>query len=312
MRIACMSRPRIVSMLPSATEMIFSLGLGDRLVAVSHECDFPAAARRKPKVVFDRFPTRGVASAAIDRRVAKALRNKESLCAIDLDVLREAKPDVIVTQELCDVCAITGTDLQIALKNLRLSPRIIAQTPRGLSGILEDLVELGMALGVEARARRLARLLRGRMERLRKKISRLPRPRVFAMEWTDPPYACGHWVPEQVELAGGYDILGAAGRDSARTTWEAIERGDPEIVVLMPCGFDARRAAREATRLARLPQWKRLRAVRDGRVFAVDANAYFSRPGPRAVDGAELLGSIIHPEAVRWSGSRRACSRVRI
>ena len=283
-------------MLPSATEMIHALGLGDQLVAVSHECDYPVEAKTKPKAVANRFPTDKMDSAAIDAQVTEAMRRKESIYTIDLDVLRSAKPDLIVTQALCDVCAITGTDLSIALRKLNISPQVVEQTPKGLSGIFEDIRNLGKVLGAAEQARALVADLQARLKRLKKLTRDLPHPRVFAMEWLDPPYASGHWVPELVEAAGGREMLGTPGKDSKRTTWEAIAKADPEIIVLMPCGFDEARALKEAKQLEKNPVWKKLNAVRNSRVYAVDANAYFSRPGPRTIEGAELLARLFFPE----------------
>jgi len=300
---------RIVSMLPSATEMIYALGLGDSLVAVSHECDYPSEARSRPKAVKNRFPTNGVKSKSIDRRVAQALRRKESLYAIDLDVLADARPDLIITQELCDVCAITGTDLAIALHKLGISPRILTQTPRGLKGIFSDIQELGKALGAPSEAGILVSKLEKRLENLKRKIPKVRRPAVYAMEWLDPPYAAGHWVPELVEIAGGREMLGNPSKDSKRISWTEVAKADPEVIVLMPCGFDTRRTLEEAKRLREIPAWRKLRAVRDGRIYAVNANAYFSRPGPRTVEGAELLAHIFFPEDIAWAGPAGAFAR---
>jgi len=301
---------KIASLLPSATEMVYALGRGGDLVAVSHECDFPEDAKSKPKAVKNTIPTERLSSADIDREVARSLHAGHSIYALDLDVLGRAKPDLILTQELCDVCAVTGSDLHKALKTLNLSPRIVEQTPSDIAGILEDILSLSKVLGVAERGEDLVHDLRNRMQRLRAVTARLSKPRVYAMEWLDPPYAAGHWVPELVALAGGREVLGEAGKPSRKIEWRDVAEADPEVVVLMPCGFTVERARKEAGILSGRPEWKGLSAVKNGEVYAVDANAYFSRPGPRTIEGAELLAHIFHPGKIPWEGPPAACKKL--
>ena len=287
---------RIASFLPSATEMLYALGAGEMVMAVSHECDYPLEAQRKPIVSRARFDHTQLDSAAIDALVSQAIQNGESLYTIDHQVLRQANPDLIVTQELCDVCAVTGHDLSQALNDLRLNPQLITLTPTNLAGIFDNLRMLGEALGLRERAERLVAELTARVERVARVTRELEeRPTVFCLEWLDPPYAGGHWLPEMVALAGGHDPLGWAGEKSARIQWEQIIEAAPEVLVVMPCGFDMARAVQEIDQLAQRPGWASLPAVRHDRVYVTYASAYFSRPGPRVVDGFEILAHIIHP-----------------
>lgn len=288
---------RIASFLPSATEIIYALGAGEMLTAVSHECDYPLAAQRKPVVSRARFDHRVMNSAQIDAQVARAIRAGESLYTIDLDVLRQANPELLVTQELCDVCAVTGNQLAAALRATNAAPEILTLTPKNLQGIFENILAVGEALGLRERAERLVAELQGRVDRVAVAAQRATsRPRVFCLEWLDPPYASGHWVPELVELAGGDDPLGRKGADSVRIRWEQVVEAAPEILVVLACGFDVARALREMPTLQRQPGWDDLPAVRQERVYVAHGSAYFSRPGPRVVDGLEILAHLVHPE----------------
>lgn len=287
---------RIASFLPSATEMVYALGAGEMLVAVSHECDYPLEAQRKPIVSRARFNHTEHDSAAIDALVSQAIRHGESLYTIDREALGQANPDLILTQELCDVCAVTGNDLSQALRDLQMNPEVLALTPRRLEGIFENILTVGDAIGLRERAQRLVAELRARVERVAVTAQRAARPKVFCLEWLDPPYSSGHWVPELVELAGGVDRLGRKGADSTRIRWEDVVAYAPEALVIIPCGFDVARAMREIGRLEALPGWTSVPAVAADRVYVSHGSAYFSRPGPRIVDGLEILAHIIHPE----------------
>ncbi len=288
---------RICSFLPSATEMVYALGAGEMVMAVSHECDSPVEAARKPIVSRARFDHTQLDSAAIDALVSQAIKSGESLYTIDRDVLRQANPDLILTQELCDVCAVTGNDLSQALHDLRLNPEIIALTPTNLQGIFDNIRTIGDAIGLRERAERLVAELTGRVQRVATVAQQAThRPRVFCLEWLDPPYASGHWVPELVELAGGVDALGRKGTDSTRIRWEEVVAYAPEILVLIPCGFDLPRALQEVRRLEGRPGWWSLPAVQHDRVYVTHGSAYFSRPGPRVVEGLEILAHLTHPE----------------
>lgn len=288
---------RIASFLPSATEILYALGAGEMLVAVSHECDYPLEAQRKPVVSRARFDHRALTSAEIDARVSQALRAGESLYTIDLDVLKQANPDVLITQELCDVCAVTGDDLARALRATDLAPQILTLTPKRLHGIFDNIRAVGEAIGLRERAERLVGELTARVDRVAATAQRATaRPTVCCVEWLDPLYVSGHWTPELVALAGGVDPLGRAGADSMQVRWDDVTAADPDILVVTACGLGVARTLREMPRLAQQPGWHDLSAVRHDRVYVTDGSAYFSRPGPRVVDGLEILGHIIHPE----------------
>lgn len=281
-------------MLPSATEMIFAIGAGDQLLACSHECDWPPEASSLPKVVKNRMLVETMSSLAIDRGVSSFLGSGQSLYEIDLAVLKSARPDILLTQDLCDVCAVTGSDLEKAFKKVRIKPRVVTQTPSDLGGVLADIRSLGKILLREPEADALVRDLRRRIQLLKKAAAaRTKVPKVFCLEWFDPPYACGHWVPELVELAGGREVLGIKGKKSIRTDWKSVAAADPDVIVLMPCGYTLERAAGALKELDAQEGWTSLRAVLNKRVITVDANAYFSRPGPRLIDGAERLAELL-------------------
>lgn len=292
---------RIVSFLPSATEMAFALGLGDQICGVSHECDYPPEARTKPVLVRNALPIEQMSQREIDVAVTERLRQGLSLYTIDEARLRDIAPDLIVTQNLCEVCAPAGNEISEALKLLPTKPDILWLTPRSIEQIFDNLIELAEATGREVQAETLIAKARCRLQRV-KTISATAkhRPRVFCMEWMDPVYCSGHWVPEMVDLAGGVDALGRLGTDSVRISWQDVLDWAPEVLVVMPCGFNLDQAAGLARQLPELPGWRSLPAVRDRRVYVVDANAYFARPGPRVVDGTELLAHLIHPELFDW------------
>jgi iron complex transport system substrate-binding protein len=289
---------RICSLLPGATEIAFALGLGNEIVGVTHECDFPLEARRKPIVVRSRIASGSLSSCEIDQRVGELLRAGESLYAIDEEAFRAAAPDVILTQALCEVCAIDYDEVKAAAKGLSTEPIILALSPHCLSDVLRDIERVGEISRRGAEAESLVCQIRERIERVQHQAeASRSRPRVACLEWFDPVYAAGHWVPEMVELAGGVDVLSRKGEPSAPVEWSSVLRSAPEIIVLMPCGFDLPRAKQESIRLQCLEGWHRLPAVEDGRVYAVNATAFFSRPGPRLADGLEILARIIHPES---------------
>lgn len=287
---------KIASFLPSATEMVYALGAGEMVVAVSHECDFPTEAQRKPVVSRARFDHTQLDSAAIDTLVSRALAAGESLYIIDHEVLRQANPDLLITQKLCDVCAVTGDDLAKALREVKIAPEILSLTPTNLAGIFDNIREVGEAIGLRERAARLIADLQARVDRVTATASAAgSRPTVFCLEWLDPPYASGHWMPELVALAGGVDPLGRQDKDSVRVRWEDVMAAAPEIIVVTACGFDTARTMQEMPTLARQPGWHDLPAVRHDRVYVAHGSAYFSRPGPRVVDGLEILAHVIHP-----------------
>lgn len=288
---------RVVSLLPSATEMLHAVGAGDALVGVTHECDHPPGVEKLPKLTSTAL-AQGLTSAEVDAAITGLVTDGGSIYALDAGLLAELRPGLIVTQGLCDVCAVSLPLVEEAAKNLKDEPRIISMNPHSIAEVLACTVQVGDAVGRGAEARAVIAALRERLARVEEAVVGLPRPRVAPIEWLDPPFTAGHWVPEMVALAGGECLLAAPGDRSERTTWEAVAGADPEVLVLMPCGFDAGTTVREATALLPgLPVWGRLRAVGDGRVWAVDANSYFSRPAPRLVEGVEVLARLLHPEA---------------
>jgi len=287
---------RIYSFIPSATEMVYALGLGGQLAGVTHECDFPKEARSKPVAIRSLTDMTGLTQHEIDDRVVESMKHGHGLYSIDKELLRKAKPDVVITQELCDVCSVSLRDVLSTISDLSSSCEVVSLKPRGLNGVIEDVLTVGRACDAEAAAQRLARSLEARIGAVGEKARGLSRPRVFCAEWFDPIFASGHWVPEMTELAGGRDALGIAGHDSRKIPWEQVLAYNPEVLVLMPCGFGVDRAVEDLPLLARNDGWDSLAAVRAGAVFATNASAYYSRPGPRLVDGLELLGQMIHPE----------------
>src|SRR5262249_28194262 len=303
--------PRIVSFLPSATEMVCALGLCDELVGVTHECDYPAEVLNKTRIISAILPLEEMTEGEIDKAVAERLRNGQSLYAVDENLLRNLQPDIIITQDLCQVCAPSGNELSQALKVLPTQPKILWMTPQSISGIEANIRDLGAATG---RTEQAELLIAAGQTKLREISTRAQsagyRPRVFCMEWLDPVYCGGHWVPEMVRIAGGIDALGHEGGDSVRVGWEDVQKWDPEVLVIMPCGFHLEKVVQESGKLRKYPGWEDLSAVRNNRVYAVDANSYFARPGPRIIEGTELLSHLIHPAQFSWSGPSTAYRNV--
>jgi iron complex transport system substrate-binding protein len=288
---------RICSLLPSATEIVYALGLGDSLVAVTHECDEPADARAKPVITRSAIDPAALTGAQIDALVAEHLHDHRGIYHLDRDLLERLNPDLILTQELCDVCAVSYDEVQRAARTLYGERQILSLEPVSLDGVLDAIAAVGRATGTEARAAEVVAGLRERIERVRARAAGVTRrPRVACIEWLDPPVAGGHWVPEMVQIAGGTDPLGRAGEPSRRLGWDEVIAAAPEVAVLMPCGFDADRTAKDYHPEALPAAWRETPAVRAGAVWAVDANSHFSRPGPRLVDGLETLAAILHPE----------------
>jgi iron complex transport system substrate-binding protein len=283
---------RIVSLVPSATEMLFALGLGADLIAVTHECDYPAAARDLPKVTRDVLPA-GLSSAQIDAAVKERTLSGQSIYELDTDLLRDLRPDLIVTQALCSVCAVSYDDVRAIADELDSHPKVISLDPHTVGEVLGDARTLAQATDRKDAAVELVRDASARIDRIRLAVRGARRPRVAALEWLDPPFAAGHWTPQLIEYAGGEDVLGFPGEHSEERTWHEVEAAQPDIVIVMPCGYDAEIAYREAEM-----HREQLAAVGAGEVVAVDAASYFSRPGPRIVDGLELLAHILHPELV--------------
>jgi len=308
-----MASARIVSFLPSATEMACALGLGVQLVGVTHECDYPPEVQGKPVVVRNVLPIEKMSQPEIDAAVTQRMRDGLSLYQVDEKLLQELAPDIILTQDLCQVCAPSGNEVTQALNLLPKVPQILWLTPKSLEEIFDNLRELGQVTGRVKEAEGLIASGRARLEKVAAGTSTLsPRPRVFCMEWLDPIYCSGHWMPEMVEIAGGVDALARQGTDSVRIPWDDVLRWAPEILIITPCGFNLDKVIEQTPQLFNNPGWSELPAVRNGRVYAVDANSYFARPGPRVVEGTELLAHLIHPELFQWEGSQEAFRRVEL
>ena len=287
---------RIVSLLPSATEIIGALGLEDELVGVTHECDHPPFARALPKVTNTLIRT-DASSAEIDRLVREKLDGKSALYTLNMDELERLRPDLIVTQALCDVCAVAESEVKNAACTLPGMPRVINLEPETLDEVLDCIHTVGDAAGISDRAGRVVRELRTRVNSVVERGKRAEsRPRVALLEWLDPPFSTGHWNPELVRLAGGDDGLGRAGHKSRTLQWREVTDWQPEVVLISCCGFTAERTMDEVGLLHDVPGWDALPAVRHNRVFVTDGSAYFSRPGPRLVDSLELLAHVIHPD----------------
>jgi iron complex transport system substrate-binding protein len=281
---------RIVSLVPSATETLFALGLGPDVIAVTHECDYPPAARELPKITRDVLPS-GLSAGQIDAAVKERTLAGLSIYELDVDLLRDLRPDLIVTQELCSVCAVSYDDVRAVAEEIEPRPHVVSLDPRTVGEVLGDVRTLAQLTNRKDAAVELVRDASARIDRVRLAVRGARRPRVAALEWLDPPFAAGHWTPQLIEYAGGEDVMGFAGEKSEERTWQELELSRPDIVIVMPCGYDAEIAHREAEM-----HRDQLAAIGAGEVVAVDAASYFSRPGPRIVDGLELLAHIIHPE----------------
>jgi iron complex transport system substrate-binding protein len=290
---------RIVSFLPSATEIACALGLEDQLVGITHECDYPERVRTKPVVVRNVLPIETMSQSEIDRAVAARMKDGLSLYQIDEKLLHELAPDLILTQDLCQVCAPSGNEVSQVLQSLPKTPTLLWLTPHSLEEIFQNIRDLGAAAGKEKEAETLIKNCQDRLERLSALTATVEqRPRVFCMEWLDPVYASGHWVPELVKIAGGVDEIARERGESVRVSWEDLVAWAPEVLIIMPCGFNLTQTMKQIWSVFNSSQSPlfNLPAVLSGRVYAVDANSYFARPGPRVVEGAELLARIIHPE----------------
>ena len=308
---------RIVSLLPSATEILYALGAGDQVVGITHECDFPPEAAGKPALIKPRVdPT--AAPAEIDRQVSELVARGESIYAVDADLLASLAPDLIVTQDLCHVCAASPDDLATALSRFSRPPRVLTLTPHSLDDVWQDIIRAGDATNTRPRAESLAAELKARVQAVasitastnvrassaaQAAASAAPqtvarsaiRPRVACLEWLDPLYVGGHWVPEMVAIAGGEDVLGRAGHPSFKVSADDVAQSNADVIVVMLCGYNAKRNSAEF-QSAKIPQsWQNLPAIRNRRIFAVDANSHFSRPGPRLADGVELLAHLFNP-----------------
>ena len=286
---------RIVSLLPSATEILFALGFDREIVGVSHECDYPEQARTKRVVIQSRIP-HDAAPAEIDRLVREYVSRGESLYAVDAQALEELAPDLIITQDLCHVCAASPDDLGAALARFAQRPEVLCLNPQDLGDVWRDILWVGEQTRRGRAAEALLEKIGERLGRLEEDVAQTSeRPRVAFLEWLQPFYVGGHWVPEMIELAGGHDVLGRMHTPSFRVTLEDIVAATPDIILVSPCGYDAQRARDEYLAMAHTEEWNAIPAVRSGRVYALEANSYFSRPGPRLIAGLEALAGVFQP-----------------
>ena len=289
---------RVASLLPGATEMVYFAGAGDALVGVTHECDYPTDVERLPRLTSSEIQGHTMTSAEIDAAVERRMTDTGSIYALDAGLLEDLGPDLILTQGLCDVCAVSTNLVERAVAGMKKEPEILTLNPTSLRDVLDDTLRIGEALGRGDETREKVAALEGRLADVEQAVAGLPRPRAGCIEWLDPPFSAGHWVPEMVGVAGGEELFARPGEPSVRLSWDEVFEAAPEVIVLMPCGFDADRTVNEARRvLPGLPGWGELPAVKEGRVWAVDANSHFSRPAPRLVEGVEILVCILHPEA---------------
>jgi len=305
-----MSTSRIVSFLPAATEMIYLLGLGDSLVGRSHECDYPVRVKDKPIIVDRALDLSKMTMAEIDVAVRQQLSSGVSLYKVDEAKLRGAAPDLLVTQNLCQVCGPSGNEVSQVLKTMTASPKIIWQSPRTFDEVLDAVHTLSKETGTEDKATEWAEKAVFRVQRISATTKTLEKIKVSFLEWVDPIYCGGHWIPQMLEWAGAEDRNSRGGTDSVRISWEQIIDYQPEVILVSPCGFNTRTALEQTALLKSRPRWKDLSAVRQGKVYAVDANAYFSRPGPRLVEGVELLAHLVHPQHFAWTGPADAYCQV--
>src|ERR1700720_80669 len=297
---------RIVSLLPSATEILFSLGLDAEVVGVSYDCDFPPQVSERRVVVDSRIPP-GLTSLEIDRQVREYVERGESLYTVNADALKELAPDLVVTQDLCLVCAASPDDLAAVLANFEKRPRVLSLNPRNLGDVWDDISRVASETSQEDVSKKLLAEIDQRLHALKRQVEKIPRrPRVAFLEWLEPFYVGGHWVPEMVALAGGEDIFGKVGAPSFRVELKDIVAAAPDIIVAAPCGYDAQQARNEYCSVMFPPEWDAIPAVRNSRIYAFEANAYASRPGPRLVTGVEALAKIFHPEIAVGDESARA------
>lgn len=301
---------QICSLLPSATEILYAIGLGDSVVAVTHECDYPPDAAKKHALIQPRVDIHAP-PAEIDRQVSALVARGESVYAVNVELLESLAPDLIVTQDLCHVCAASPDDLAAALARFSTPPRVLSLVPQSLADVWGDIRRVGEATGAKAAAEALAAQLADRVRIIEEQTSSaVPRPRVLCLEWLDPFYIGGHWVPEMVERAGGTDALAKPGKPSRRVTLEEIAQSLPDVIVVMQCGYSAVRNAADFQKMCLREQFEELPAVRRNRVVAVDANGYFSRPGPRLADGVEILAHLLHPEIFPVTNHGNAFARL--
>lgn len=288
---------RIASLLPSATEIVCALGLEENLVGVTHECDYPAQVAQKPHLTASRISHETMTSAEIDHTVRSQLDGHASIYDLNENLLAELKPDLILTQELCEVCAVSYKTVQKAAKIYVADAQVLSLEPNTIGDIFENIKTVGELCGVSEKAAEVVANLQNRLDKIRAKTETIKkRPRIFMLEWLEPPFAPGHWVPQQVEIAGGACLLGEAGKKSITTTYEKIVESAPDVLVLVPCGYYAKDILRQLPNTVFPESFKEIPAIETGEVWALDATSYFSRPAPRVTRGVEILSKIVHPE----------------
>lgn len=288
---------RICSFLPSATEILYELGVGDNVVGVTHECDFPPEASKKTIVVRSAFDASKIGSEEIDKMIVQFVHEGKDIYVVDDQALKNADPDLIVAQGLCEVCSPYLKELDRAMNILNNKPKVIVLDPKDLDEILLSITQVAKEIGKEERGEEVGRMLKNRIDKISSTAKDAKnKPRVLCIEWLDPLFTSGHWVPQMVELAGAVNGVSKRGEPSRRMEWEEAVEFDPEIIVLMPCGFDVKRTMKELWRIEKSENWKKFNAFRNKMIYAVDASSYFSRPGPRTVTGLEILAKMIHPD----------------
>jgi len=304
---------RIASLLPSSTEIVYELGLGTDLVAVSHDCDYPPDVANKVRLTSIDIDPSEASSRAINDWVAGKVHRGRSVYHLDPNLLKKTNPDVILTQELCEVCAPSFNEVTSACKILNGDRKIISLEPMNLTQILQSIQTVGEATGKKEKAKQLVAALQARIKRVEDKVAKaVSRPAVGCLEWLDPIWSAGHWVPEMVAKAGGVDKLAQPSQPSSRIEWNRVLNHDPEILIMMPCGFNLERTIQESNTLKKYAGWRNLRAVRDHQVFAVNGSAYFNRPGPRVVGGLEITAEILHPEVANGMAPPNSYTRVNL
>ncbi|MDE1845133.1 MAG: cobalamin-binding protein [Thaumarchaeota archaeon] len=289
---------KLVSFLPSATEILYELGVGDRVLAVTHECNYPQDAKTKPRVIHSSFDPQKMSSQEIDKKVVELVKSGQDIYILDEQVLKKANPDLIIAQGICEVCSPYTREIDKAVALLGGKPEVLVLDPKNLDDILQNIITVGDKVGRQEKAKDFVLKLEKRISHI-KDIQKISRPKVLCIEWLDPLFSAGHWVPQMVEIAGGINGISSTGDKSRRIVIDEIVTFDPDIVVLMPCGFDINRTILEYEKLLENKQWKKIKAVNRGEVYAVNANEYFSKPGPRTVMGLEILAKIIHPDTFR-------------
>lgn len=291
-----MTSQRIASFLPSATEILYELGVGDKIVCVTHECDYPNEAKSKPRVIKSSFDHTMMNSKEIDNQITNMMQSNSDIYILDEQVLKKTSPDLIVAQGLCDVCSPATKEVSKAVSILDVKPEVVILDPHNLDDILSGILQVAKHVDRTEQAQNLIDTIQKRIDNVKRR-SISSRPKVLCIEWLDPLFTAGHWVPQMVEIAGGINGISLTGERSRKMKLEEAVMFDPDIIILMPCGFDIDRIRAEYTKLAGDNKWKLIPAVQNNRVYAVDANSYFSKPGPRTITGIEILAKIMHPEA---------------